>query len=108
MRKYSTPKLKFHIKGDDLDTVLVGTCYLSFGKLDDTTNKFTDLFDADYTVETENGKTYLVTTLTQEQSAMFDDNTNAFVQFRSKSGSSSVVSSVAQVRVLPTIKGEVL
>ena len=108
MRKYSTPKLKFRIKGDDLDTILAGTCYLTFGKLDETTNAFTSLFDAEYTTETENGKTYLVTTLTQAQSAMFSDNTNAYVQFRSVTGSSSVVSSVAQVRVLPTIKSEVL
>ena len=51
MRQYSTPQLKFRLKGNDLDTVLAGTCYLSFGKLDESTNTFTHLFDADYKVE---------------------------------------------------------
>ena len=108
MRRYSTPKLKFHLKGDELDTVLAGTCYLTFGTLDTSTDTFTEKFDATYEVETENGKTYLVATLTQEQSAMFDANANAYVQFRSVTGDSSVVSSMAMVRSLPTIKGKVL
>lgn len=108
MRQYSTPQLKFHLKGDDLDTVLSGNCYLTFGKLDSSTNAFTQLFDATYEVEKENGHTYLLATLTQEQSAMYDANTNAYVQFRSVKGESSVVSSITPVRVLATIKNEVL
>ena len=108
MRRYSTPKLKFHLKGDELDAVLSGTCYLTFGTLDADTGAFTEKFDADYEVETDNGQTYLVATLTQEQSAMFDANTNAYVQFRSVTGDSSVVSSMAMVRSLATIKGQVL
>ena len=108
MRRYSTPKLRFHLKGDNLETVLKGTCYLTFGTLDTSTDTFTEKFDATYEVETENGQTYLVATLTQAQSAMFDANTNAYVQFRSKQGTSSIVSSITAIRVLPTIKGEVL
>lgn len=108
MRQYSTPKIKFHLKGDDLDTVLSGTCYLTFGTLDTSTDTFTEKFDATYETETENGQTYLVATLTQAQSAMFDANSNAYVQFRSKTGDSSVVSSIAPVRVLPTIKAKEL
>lgn len=108
MRRYSTPKLRFHLKGDNLETVLKGTCYLTFGTLDTSTDTFTEKFDATYEVETENGQTYLVATLTQAQSAMFDANTNAYVQFRSKQGTSSIVSSITSIRVLPTIKGEVL
>lgn len=108
MRRYSTPKLRFHLKGNDLETVLSGTCYLTFGTLDTSTDTFTEKFDATYEVETENGQTYLLATLTQAQSAMFDANTNAYVQFRSKQGTSSIVSSITAIRVLPTIKGEVL
>ena len=108
MRQYSTPKIKFHLKGDELETVLAGTCYLTFGTIDTATDKFTEKFDATYEVETEKGKTYLVATLTQAQTAMFDANTNAYAQFRSKNGTSSVVSSIAPVRVLPTIKAKEL
>ena len=110
MRRYSTPKLRFHLKGNDLETVLKGTCYLTFGELNLDTDEFTPFFDANFEVEhnTNNGKTYLTTTLTQEQSALWDANTNAYVQFRSKQGTSSIVSSITAIRVLPTIKGEVL
>jgi hypothetical protein len=108
MRQYSTPQLKFRLRGNDLDTVLGGTCYLSFGKLDDTTNTFTHLFDADYEVENVNGRTFIKTTLTQEQTGQFAPNTNAWVQFRSKNGDKSVVTSAVPVRVLPTIKAEVV
>lgn len=106
MRQYSTPTIKFCLKGDDLDLALAGTGYLTFGKLDETTNKFTELFDADYEVENENGKTYLKTTLTQAQTGQFDASTNAYVQFRAKNGSTSIVSSIVPVRVLPTIKSK--
>lgn len=108
MRQYSTPKIKFHLKGDNLSTVLSGTCYLTFGTLDDATNAFTEKFDATYETETENGQTYLVATLTQAQSAMFSANSNAYVQFRSVVDGSSIVSSIAPVRVLPTIKAKEL
>ena len=110
MRRYSTPKLRFHLKGNDLETVLKGTCYLTFGSLDLDKGEFVDFFDADFEVEhdTNNGKTYLTTTLTQDQTSMWAPNTNAYVQFRSIQGTSSIVSSIATFRVLPTIKGEVL
>ena len=108
MRQYSTPTLKFHLTGDELNEVLAGTGVLTFGKIDDTTKKFTQVFDATYWVENENGQTYIYTTLTQEQTAKFDGDTNAYVQFRSKNGETAFVSSITPVKVLPTIKNEVL
>ena len=110
MRRYSTPKLRFHLKGNDLETVLKGTCYLTFGMRNETVDDFLEMFDADFEVETDanSGKTYLTCTLTQDQTSMFPPNENGYVQFRSIQGTSSIVSSVATFRVLPTIKGEVL
>ena len=109
MRRYSTPKLRFHLKGNDLETVLKGTCYLTFG-MSNGSDDFIDIFDADFEVETDanSGKTYLTCTLTQDQTSMYPPNENGYVQFRSIQGTSSIVSSVATFRVLPTIKGEVL
>ena len=110
MRRYSTPKLKFHLKGDELETVLSGTGYLTFGKINPATDVFTPAFDVDYEVEHDenSGKTYLTCELTQEQTAEFDQNTNAYVQLRVKYGACSIVSSMTAIRVLPTIKAEVL
>jgi hypothetical protein len=108
MRQYSTPTLKFHLKGDGLEEVLAGTGVLTFGKLNKETNAFEQNFDATYTVEKINGQTYIYTTLTQEQTASFDANTNAYVQFRSTKDGNSYVSTITPVRVLPTIKNEVL
>ncbi len=110
MRRYSTPKIRFHLKGNDLKTVLSGTGWLTFGKFNEETQDFAELFDIDYTTETDTntGKTYLTCQLSQEQTALYAPNENAYVQFRAKVGSASIVSSITPVRALPTIKAEVL
>ena len=108
MRQYSTPQFRFRLKGNDLETLLAGKCYLSFGKWDTLTESYQRLFDADYDVEEENGDIFIVTSLTQEQTAQYSPNTNAYVQFRIINGINSVVTSMASIRVLPTIKNEIL
>ena len=113
MRRYATPTIKFHLKAknaEDIPAVLSGTGYLTFGKLNETTQDFEDLFDIDYEVETDSnsGKTYLTCTLSQEQTAMYAPNENAYVQFRAVCGKTSIVSSIQPIRVLHTIKAEVL
>ena len=111
MRRYATPTIRFHIKAknpEDVTAVMQGTGYLTFGRYDEATNTWTQLFDADYEVENENGKTYLKTTLTQEQTEMYKPNEDAFVQFRAICGKTSVVSSIEPIRVLPTLKAEVI
>lgn len=110
MRRFSTPTLKFHLKGDNVEEVLSGTGVLTFGKLNKETGTFEQAFDATYTVEKdeEDGKIYLCTTLTQEQTASYEDNTNAYVQFRSIKDGVSIVSTITPIRVLSTIKNEVL
>jgi hypothetical protein len=111
MRRYATPTIRFHIKAknpEDIDAVMQGTGYLTFGRYDSATNSWTQLFDAGYEVEKDNGRTYLKTTLTQEQTEMYAPNEDAYVQFRAICGKTSVVSSIEPIRVLPTLKTEVI
>lgn len=108
MRRYSTPTLKFHLTGDNLDKVLEGIGFLTFGRHDITKRGYTPLFDAPFEVSVESGETYLTTTLTQEQTSMFSPEESMYVQFRSKVGNTSIVSSIATAVVGATIKNEVL
>lgn len=113
MRRFATPTIKFHLKAknkEDIPAVLGGTGYLTFGRFNETTQDFTELFDKDYEVETDanSGKTYLTCTLTQEESAKYAPNENAYVQFRAICGKTSIVSSITPIRTLATIKAEVL
>lgn len=110
MRRYSTPTLKFELKGNNLEEALSGTGVLTFGKLNEETNTFEPTFEPSYMVEKdeETGKVYICTTLTQEQTSDYDADTNAYVQFRSMKNGTSMISTIAAIRVLPTIKKEVL
>ena len=108
MRRYSTPVLKFHLIGNALDEILKGTCYLTFGRHDITKRGFTPLFDAPFEVSTEEGETYLTATLTQEQTGVFEPDETMYVQFRSKVGNTSIVSSIATAVVGATIKNVVV
>ena len=108
MRQYSTPTIKIKLKGQDVETAIAGTAYLSFGKMDTETNKITSLFDATYTVEKENGYNYLITTLTQEQTGQYGQNDSVYIQFKSKNGGTVLTSSIAQLKALPSIKSEAI
>lgn len=110
MRRYSTPTLKFQLKGNNVEEALSGTGVLTFGKRNAETDAYEQTFDLPYTIERdeENGEVYICVTLTQEQTASYDADTNAYVQFRSVKDGVSMVSTITPIRVLPTIKDEAL